>query len=77
MTDLPDVEAPIDISEKYIDESCEGIVVGWDSQMTFLKSCLISFHLQRGAKFFGTNPDKFTKIGGYKVPGAGSIISSI
>lgn len=45
--------------------------------MSFSKACLISFHLQNGAKFFGTNPDKFTMIGGYKVPGAGSIIASI
>ena len=51
--------------------------MGWDCEMSFSKSCLISFHLQNGVKFFGTNPDKFTMIRGYKVPGAGSILASI
>lgn len=57
-----------------MDETIQGIVVGWDNSMTFNKTCLIGFHLQKGVKFFGTNPDKYTMIGGYKVPGAGSII---
>ncbi len=45
--------------------------------MTFAKQCLIGFHLQHGVKFLGTNPDKYTMIGNYKVPGAGSIIAGI
>lgn len=45
--------------------------------MTFGKQCLVGFHLQNGIKFFGTNPDKYTMIGEYKVPGAGSIITAI
>lgn len=45
--------------------------------MTFMKQCLIGFHIQNGIKFFGTNPDKYTMIGSYKVPGAGSIITCI
>ena len=32
---------------------------------------------QNGIKLFGTNPDKFTIVGKYKVPGAGSIIAAI
>jgi ribonucleotide monophosphatase NagD (HAD superfamily) len=45
--------------------------------MTFAKQCYICFHIQNGIKFFGTNPDKYTSIGGYKVPGCGSILASI
>lgn len=45
--------------------------------MTFSKQCLIGFHIQHGVKLFGTNPDKYTMIGSYKVPGAGSIIAGI
>lgn len=45
--------------------------------MTFTKQCLIGFHLQHGVKFFGTNPDRYTMIGSYKVPGAGAIIAGI
>lgn len=45
--------------------------------MTFTKQCLIGFHLQHGVKLFGTNPDRYTMIGSYKVPGAGAIIAGI
>lgn len=55
----------------------DAIVVGWDPEMTFSKQCLIGFHVQNGVKLFGTNPDKYTMIGSYKVPGAGSIIAAI
>ena len=33
--------------------------------------------MQKGAKLIATNPDKYTMIGGFKVPGNGSIVSSI
>lgn len=68
---------PIDISKRYMDEHYDGIVVGWDHQLTFSKLCLISFYIQKGTKCFGTNPDRYTMIGGYKVPGCGSIIAAI
>ena len=45
--------------------------------MTFAKQCLIGFYAQNGIKLFGTNPDKFTIVGKYKLPGAGSIIAAI
>ena len=53
------------------------MVVGWDKDMSFFKQCLVIFQVQKGAKLFGTNPDKYTIIGGYKVPGCGSILASI
>lgn len=75
--EFPHFDLPVQISEKHMDPNVQGIVVGWDNEMTFSKICLIGFHLQKGVKFFGTNPDKFTMIRGFKVPGAGSIIASI
>ncbi len=45
--------------------------------MTYAKICLASFHIQKGAKFFGTNPDKFSMVRGLKVPSAGSMLSLI
>ena len=60
-----------------MDKDCQAVVIGYDSSMTYSKSCLACFQIQKGAKFLGTNPDKFTMIGGYQIPGAGSIISSI
>lgn len=63
--------------EEHLDLSIQAIVVGWDPEMTFAKQCLIGFHVQHGVKLFGTNPDKYTMIGKYKIPGAGSIIAAI
>jgi ribonucleotide monophosphatase NagD (HAD superfamily) len=45
--------------------------------MTFIKQCYISFHIQNGIKLFGTNPDKFINLGGYKLPGNGAILAAI
>ena len=45
--------------------------------MTYAKSCLACYHIQKGVKFFGTNPDKFTMIRGFRIPGCGSILSTI
>ena len=45
--------------------------------MTYAKSCLACYHIQKGVKFFGTNPDKFTLIRGFRIPGCGSILSTI
>ena len=39
--------------------------------------CLASFHVQKGAKLIGTNPDKFTMIAGFRTPGNGSILSCV
>ena len=45
--------------------------------MTYAKSSLACYHIQKGIKFFGTNPDKYTLIRGFLIPGCGSIISTI
>jgi ribonucleotide monophosphatase NagD (HAD superfamily) len=37
----------------------------------------VSFHVQNGAKFIGTNPDKYTMIAGYKALGNGSMIKCV
>jgi 4-nitrophenyl phosphatase len=36
---------------------------------------LISFHLQQGAKFIATNPDHYTMISDYRLPGNGSFVA--
>lgn len=51
--------------------------MGYDKHFTYEKICLISFYIQKGLKFFGTNPDQYTFIKGFKAPGAGSMIKAI
>lgn len=62
---------------KKIDKSVGAVVFGYDFEINYSKLCLASFHLQHGAKFIGTNPDEYTMIGGYKLPGNGSMISCV
>ena len=70
-------QQPVEILDKYYDPSIQGVVVGYDKFMTYAKICLASFHIQKGAKFIGTNPDKFSMVRGLKVPSAGSMLSLI
>jgi 4-nitrophenyl phosphatase len=51
--------------------------MGYDNTLTYNKIVLTSLHVQKGAKFFGTNPDKYTMIADMKVPGCGSMIKCI
>ena len=51
--------------------------MGYDKYLTYNKICLISLYLQKGLKFFGTNPDKYTMIDGYRMPGTGCLIKSV
>ena len=45
--------------------------------MTYNKVCLASLYVQNGLKFFGTNPDRYTIVDGYRMPGAGSFIKTV
>lgn len=76
-TDIVLDDQPVEILDKYFDPKCEAVVVGYDKFMTYAKICLASFHIQKGAKFFGTNPDKFSYVRGLKVPSCGSMIDLI
>ena len=51
--------------------------MGYDSNLTYSKIVLISIYVEKGAKFIGTNPDKYTIIQGLKIPGCGSMIKII
>lgn len=51
--------------------------MGYDFNLTYQKILLISLLVQIGAKFIGTNPDKYTMISDFKVPGCGSMIKCI
>ena len=62
---------------KLIDKEVDVVVVGYDYEMSFTRLELASFHLQRGAKLLGTNPDKFTMEAGFKVPGNGSMLTCL
>ena len=68
---------PVEVLDKYYDPEVQGVVVGYDKYMTYAGICLASFTIQKGAKFIGTNPDKFSMVRGLKVPSAGSMISLI
>jgi ribonucleotide monophosphatase NagD (HAD superfamily) len=60
-----------------LDKSCQAVVCGWDRHMNFSKAALASLQIQNGCKFFVTNPDKYTMIGGFRIPGNGAIYSMI
>ena len=45
--------------------------------MSYAKATLIGIQIQKGSKFFGTNPDHFTVVQGIKTPGAGSMLSML
>ncbi len=51
--------------------------MGYDNNFNYSKICLLSLYVQNGAKFIGTNPDKFTILFGHKAPGNGSMIACI
>lgn len=51
--------------------------MGYDSNLTYRKIVTISLIVQNGAKFIGTNPDKYTMSAGFKIPGCGSMIKTI
>ena len=53
------------------------VVFGYDFELNYTKLCLASFHIQQGAQLVGTNPDKFTMISGYKMPGNGSLMKTV
>lgn len=60
-----------------IDPSIDSIIMGYDFHLNYKKICLITFYVQKGAKFIATNPDKYTMIEGLKVPGCGSMVKVI
>ena len=62
---------------KMLDKEVDVVVFGYDYYLNYTKLCLASFHIQEGAKLVGTNPDKFTMISGYKMPGNGSMLSCV
>ena len=62
---------------KHIDPSIDAVIMGYDNQITYNKIVLIGLYVQLGAKFIGTNPDKYTMIKNLKIPGCGSMIRCI
>ena len=62
---------------KQVDKEVDVVVFGYDLMINYTKMCLASFHIQNGAKFIATNPDKYTMTMGYKIPGNGSLISCV
>lgn len=51
--------------------------MGYDNKLTYNKIVLIGLYVQLGAKFIGTNPDKYTMQNNLKIPGCGSMIKCI
>jgi ribonucleotide monophosphatase NagD (HAD superfamily) len=60
-----------------VDKNVDVVVFGYDFHFDYTRLCLATFHVQHGAKLVGTNPDKYTMQYGYKVPGCGSLLSSV
>lgn len=51
--------------------------MGYDHQLNYNKIVLIGIYVQLGAKFIGTNPDKYTMLNNLKIPGCGSMIKCV
>lgn len=51
--------------------------MGYDMKLTYQKILMITLLVQTGAKFIGTNPDKYTMVSDFKIPGCGSMIKCI
>ena len=60
-----------------VDNEVDVVVFGYDININYTKICLASFHIQKGAKLVGTNPDRFTMVSGFKIPGNGSLLSCV
>ena len=55
----------------------DAVIVGLDKEYNYYKLFMASNMILKGAKFFATNTDSFSKIGSHKYPGAGSMVTSI
>lgn len=51
--------------------------MAYDNNFTYTKLCLLSLYVQKGAKFIGSNPDKYTMRYGHKMPGCGSMLACV
>lgn len=51
--------------------------MAYDNNFNYTKLCLLSLYVQRGVKFIGTNPDKFTMRNGLRMPGCGSMLACV
>lgn len=65
------------LRQSVINSQIDGVVMGYDNKLTYNKIVLIGLYVQLGAKFIGTNPDKYTMQNNLKIPGCGSMIKCI
>lgn len=59
LTDKENITQTTDIPKivEKIDKSVDCVIFGYDFEISYLKLCLASLHVQNGAKFIATNPD--------------------
>lgn len=66
-----------------LNENVQAVIAGIDFNFTYHKLMMATAYLQHGTdfknpgKFFATNNDAFDNVVGYKLPGAGAIVSAI
>ncbi len=63
--------------EHHVDVNVEALIMAYDSNFSYAKLCLLSVYVQRGVKFIGSNPDKYTMRHGYRMPGCGSMLACL
>lgn len=51
--------------------------MAYDNNFTYTKLCLLSLYVQKGVKFIGSNPDKYTMRHGHRMPGCGSMLACV
>ncbi len=57
--------------------NAQAVLVGFDSEFNYQKTCYASILAHQGVPLFATNPDLFTFLGSIRKPGTGSHLASI
>lgn len=63
--------------ENHLDHDIEALIMAYDNNFTYTKLCLLSLYVQKGVKFIGSNPDKYTMRHGFRMPGCGSMLACV
>jgi 4-nitrophenyl phosphatase len=65
------------LEELEIDENIQACVVGYDDAFNYFKIAYASHIIHKTGLFFGTNYDRFTKVGNKFSPGTNTFISAL
>jgi ribonucleotide monophosphatase NagD (HAD superfamily) len=58
-------------------DDVKAVCVGWDTAFNFQKLCKASLYIQKGALFVCTNMDHADRVGGFLMPGTGTLVCCV